>query len=160
MTRLGAIDFFGLEPLPGDPIERAANLSDLGVVRRAMATINYALIRDPALEPAWRTKYAFLSGLGFHAAALAVIEAAMEHVVNPDLLISYGHLLQSLDRPAEAIDVYREYLATVPEGEYAGIALCNMANARAPWGMIRPPRGFICGRSRGNRGGRRIMPIT
>lgn len=122
MTRLGTRDLFGLHSPPDDVMRTVELLCDLGLVRRAMATLDDALVRDPTFEPAWRSKYAFLSGLAFRNAALAVIEAATEHVVNPDLLISYAHLLQGLGRLKDARDVYREYLATAPAGEYAGLA--------------------------------------
>lgn len=128
MTRGQTAEFFGLDSPPADPIETAGKLFDQGLVRRAVATLNFALWLDPSLEAAWQTKYAFLSGLGFTEAACTVIEAAIDHVVNPDLLISYAHILQTLDRHAEAVEVYREYLVTAPDGEYAGVALCNMAD--------------------------------
>ena len=79
-------------------------------------------------------KYAFLSGLGFTNAALTVIEAATEFIVNPDLLISYAHLLQTAGRLSEARGVYNEYLVTVPEGEYVPLARQAMKtiDARLP----------------------------
>jgi tetratricopeptide (TPR) repeat protein len=129
MTRNGAEAFFGLHPASDDPVAAAGALFDQGLIRRALATLNYALIFHPSLEAAWRTKYSFLSGLGYIQAACTVIEAAIEHVVNPDLLISYACVLRDLKRHQDAIEVYREYLLTVLDGEYAGIALCNMANS-------------------------------
>ena len=53
MTRLEAVDFFGLDPAPTDPVERAGKLFDRGVIRRAIATLNHALIINPTLEAAW-----------------------------------------------------------------------------------------------------------
>lgn len=126
MLRFGVLDLFGLDPAPADPIALAETLFDMGLPRRAVATLNDALTRDSALEPAWRIKYAFLSGLGYMNAARAVIEAATEHVVNPDLLISYAHVLQALGRNGDALDVYREYLASAPDGEYADLARSKM----------------------------------
>jgi len=136
MTRVGMLDFFGLDPAPPDPIGAAEMLFDLGLARRAIATLNHALVRDPANEPAWRIKYAFLSGLGFFNATLAVIEAAAEHAMNPDLLISRGHTLELLGRHSEAIGVFRQYLAAAPDGEYAGLALGNMASANRALGDL------------------------
>jgi tetratricopeptide (TPR) repeat protein len=53
----------------------------------------------------------------------------MDHIVNPDLIISYGYTLQALGRDREAIDAYKEYLVTAPAGEFAGAALSNSANS-------------------------------
>jgi tetratricopeptide (TPR) repeat protein len=44
------------------------------------------------------------------------------------LLISYAHTLEMMGRLAQAVEVYREYLVTAPQGEYAAVALCNTAN--------------------------------
>lgn len=129
MTRNNAEELFGLGNPPDDMVAAAAALFEQGLIRQAVAVLNYALLLDPSLEPAWKTKYSFLSGLGYHQSACTVIEAAIEHVVNPDLLISYAYTLQALERHADAVEVYREYLLTAPEGEFAGIALCNMANS-------------------------------
>jgi tetratricopeptide (TPR) repeat protein len=122
LTRLGARDIYGLDPAPADPIPLAGKLFDLGLIRRAIATLNDALVLDPTSEAAWKTKYAFLSGLHYADAALKVIEAATEFVVNPDLLISYAHTLGQLGRAKEARDVYHEYLVSSPQGEYAEVA--------------------------------------
>ena len=72
LSRLGARDTFGLEPFPQDPIATAAKLFDAGLIRRAMAAVNLALISNPSLEQAWRIKYAFLSGLCLSESALTV----------------------------------------------------------------------------------------
>lgn len=119
MTRLGAMDTFGLDPIPTDLMGAAEQWFNIGLVRRGVAHLNLAIVRDRACEPAWRAKYSFLSGLGYAESALKTIEAATEFVVNPDLLISYAHLLGQLKRVDEARDVYNEYLATAPAGEFA-----------------------------------------
>ncbi|HET6249965.1 MAG TPA: tetratricopeptide repeat protein [Tepidisphaeraceae bacterium] len=129
LTRLGARDSFGLDAPPADPVAEAEKLFDLGLIRRGLATANFALIADPALEQAWRIKYSFLSGLGLSEPALTVIEAAIARVDDPELMISLGYTLQSLDRHAQAIDAYQAYVTRLPKGESAGIALCNMANS-------------------------------
>ena len=121
-TRLGALDLFGLDPAPTDPIARAEKFFNMGLARRALGTLNHALVANPSLEPAWRIKYSFVSGLGFTHAALAVVEAATEFVVNPDLLISYAHLLAAQGRAKDARGVYHEYVVTAPRGEYAELA--------------------------------------
>ena len=53
----------------------------------------------------------------------------MDTIVNPDLIISYAYTLAALGRHLESADAYKEYLATAPTGEYAGIALRNSATA-------------------------------
>ena len=75
----------------------------VGEPKRLAALLNYTLQRDPAQAEPWRIKYAFLSGLGFWNATFEVIEAATAHVVDPDLLISYGYTLQRLGRRQEAV---------------------------------------------------------
>ena len=44
-------------------------------------------------------------------------------------MISLGYTLQSLGRHAKAVNAYRAYLQKTPDGESAGIALCNTANS-------------------------------
>ena len=122
LTRLGVRDIFGLDSAPADPMLLVGKFFDLGLIRRAIATLNHAIVLNPAYEPAWKTKYAFLSGLHYANAALTVIEAATEFVINPDLLISYAHTLAQLGRAKEAREVYHEYLISAPDGEYAEVA--------------------------------------
>jgi tetratricopeptide (TPR) repeat protein len=129
LTRSGALDTCGLNPPPADLLSTAGELFDRGLTRRAIAAVNFALLSDPKLEQAWRIKFTFLLGLGFYDAAITVIQAARSHVANPDFLTSLGYALQMLNRHTEAIDAYRQYLAAAPDGEFAGVALCNIANS-------------------------------
>jgi tetratricopeptide (TPR) repeat protein len=129
LTRLGARDSFGLDPGSADPVATAGKLFDVGLIRRALATVNLALIADPTLEYGWRIKYSFLSGLRFYPAALLVIDAAMTHCNDPELNVSRGFTLAELNRHADAIEAYQNYLRLAPNGEDAGVVLCNMADS-------------------------------
>jgi tetratricopeptide (TPR) repeat protein len=129
MTRQDVLDEFGLDPLPGDPVNAMDQLMKAGLIRRAIAIANLRLLADPQDAAAWRIKYSFLSQLGYVEPALAVLDAWYSNTNDSELLVSRGYALQSLNRHAEAADTYRKYLRDELHGHSADVALCNMANS-------------------------------
>jgi tetratricopeptide (TPR) repeat protein len=109
-----------------DAIRRDA---ESGQIRRALARANRWLCDHPETVEAWRFKARIYQQLGMHAAAARMLRHAATASATPWLLVSAGFSLQELKRHAEAVEVYREFLALAPGNEHAGAAWCNLANA-------------------------------
>ena len=100
-----------------------------GQIRRALARVNRRLCDHPETVDAWRFKARIYQQLGMHAVAARMLRHAATASGEPGLLVSAGFSLQELKRHAEAVEVYREFLALAPGSEHAGVAWCNLANA-------------------------------
>lgn len=109
-----------------DAIRRDA---ESGQIRRALARANRRLCDHPETVDAWRFKAQIYQQLGLHAAAARMLRHAATASAAPWLLVSAGFSLQELKRHAEAVEVYREFLALAPGDEHAGAAWCNLGNA-------------------------------
>jgi tetratricopeptide (TPR) repeat protein len=109
-----------------DAVRRDA---ESGQIRRALARTNRRLCDHPETVDAWRFKAQIYQQLGLHAAAVRMLRHAATASAAPWLLVSAGFSLQQLERHAEAVEVYREFLALAPGDDHAGAAWGNLANA-------------------------------
>lgn len=109
-----------------DAVRRDA---ESGQIRRALARTHRRLCDHPETVDAWCFKAQIYQQLGLHAAAVRMLRHAATASAAPWLLVSAGFSLQQLKRHAEAVEVYREFLALAPGDDHAGAAWGNLANA-------------------------------
>ena len=113
----------------GWQLEAIRRDAESGQIRRALARANRWLRDHPETVDAWRFKARIYQQLGLYATTARMLRHAATASATPGLLVSAGFSLQELKRHAEAIEVYREFLALAPGNEHAGTAWCNLANA-------------------------------
>jgi len=129
MQEATVLAWFGIDD--GAPVEAAHRDASKGLLRRALARVNRQLRDEPGAVDAWQFKARIYQQLGFHATAARMLRHAAEATHTPALLVSAGFSLQELKQHDAAVDVYRAYLGTTPEGEFAAAAWCNLGNALA-----------------------------
>jgi tetratricopeptide (TPR) repeat protein len=121
--------YFELEVVSDDLVADALEDVGKGLLRRALALLNLALVRDKTNPRAWEEKGKIYQTIGLHHAAVASFEQALANGEAPLVRIALGCALYDLGRHRQAIEVYDILLERVPDSEWTGIALANQANS-------------------------------
>jgi len=137
MREDSALAWFGIGADDDPPLVAAKRDVSNGLLRRALGRVNHLLRDEPTAVDAWRFKANVYQDLGFHATAARMLRHAAGLTRTPAFLVSAGFSLQELKQHDAAIEVYRAFLATAPDGELAAMAWSNLGNALMGLGLDR-----------------------
>jgi tetratricopeptide (TPR) repeat protein len=128
LSQSAAEESLHVTSLPPDMRECAAAAFGEGRFRFGIAAANKALIENPQLEQAWALKTNVLASLGFQRSLITVLGHMLDIGIRSTAL-SLGSLLFDRGQYADAIEVYRDFLAKYPEDELVPAVMGNLANA-------------------------------
>jgi tetratricopeptide (TPR) repeat protein len=106
-----------------DPISEANELAQQFLLRRALAVLNHALVKDESLLAAWTMKCSILDQLGFFDDKLALLEAISAKQVFIDVLCWDIRYLHKQGQSARALEVAEAGLAVAEPGLVRGRVL-------------------------------------